>query len=84
MLLVRTKVFMELIEKVTKVDLENKQLHKDLQELKQAVVLLKKKDGATASKEEDEDENMSDLIHEIMHGVPDNLTGKVRLTDGTE
>ena len=82
MLLVRTKVFMELIERITKAEIENKNLQKEIQTVRQEVALLKKKDGATTNATEEED--LSSLVHEIMHGIPDKLTGKVRLTDGTE
>lgn len=85
MLLVRTKVFMELIERITRVELENKQLHKEIQAVRQEIALLKKKDDAKPQIGEDENEDdLSSLVHEIMHGVPDKITGKVKLTDGTE
>lgn len=86
MLLVRTKVFMELIERIKDAENENEKLRNELQLVKQDVAKLKIKNAVSgnANNDDDDGEDLSGLVAEIMHGIPDKMTGKVRLTDGTE
>ena len=86
MLLVRTKVFMELIERIKDAENENAKLRNELQLVKQDVAKLKIKNAVigNANNDDDDGEDLSGLVVEIMHGIPDKMTGKVRLTDGTE
>ena len=85
MLLVRTKVFMELIERIKDAENENAKLRNELQLVKQDVAKLKIKNAVSgnANNDDDDGEVLSSFIAEIMSGIPD-VTGKVRLTDGTE
>lgn len=72
---VNSKQFQELIERLVRVEMQNKALEKRIER-------LEKNPLDNAPQEEDEGYDAKALFDELMNGVPDKETGKVRWTDG--
>jgi hypothetical protein len=72
---VNSKQFQELIERLIRVETKNEALEK-------RIAVLEKNPPNNATKEEDEGYDAKALFNELLNGVPDKETGKVRWTDG--
>ncbi len=72
---VNSKQFQELIERLVRVEMQNKALEK-------RIAVLEKNPPNTATNEDVEGYDAKALFDELMNGVPDKETGKVRWTDG--
>ena len=81
---VDSKTFMELVEKMTRMEceykLEIKRLQERVETLEKRPIAVQEDDGINARKNPD----MHTIYDELMNGVVDNELGRVKLTDGTD
>lgn len=76
---VSSKTFMELVERMTKMQMEIETLKERVKTLENRPIIVDKTDDKNR-----EEFDMNRIFDEVVNGVPDRVTGKVRLTDGTD
>ena len=81
---VSSKTFMELVEKMTRMDmaykLEIKRLEERIETLEKRPILAQEEESVNARKNPD----MHTIYDELVNGIVDDKLGRVRLTDGTD
>ena len=81
---VSSKTFMELVEKMTRMEceykLEIKRLQERVETLEKRPIAVQEDEGVNARKNPD----MYTIYDELMNGVVDRELGRVKLTDGTD
>lgn len=81
---ISSKTFMELVEKVTRMELEHKheikRLNERIETLEKRPIILQEDQHINEKKNPD----MHTIYDELMNGVVDDSIGRVRLTDGTD
>lgn len=83
-MVVDSKTFMELVEKVTRMEimqkLEVERLEKRIETLEKRPIVAYQEDDANERKTPD----MDTIYDELVNGVVDTKLGRVKLTDGTD
>lgn len=77
---VDSKTFMELVAKVTRLEIENERLEKRIETLEKRPIVVQEEEGVNARKNPD----MHTIYDELVNGIVDDKLGRVRLTDGTD
>ena len=77
---VSSKTFMELVERMTRLEVENQRLKERIETLEKRPIAVTEEEGINARKNPD----MNTIYDELMNGVVDNELGRVKLTDGTD
>ena len=77
---VSDKVFMELVERMTVMELRLKQDEERIKTLEDRPIIVDSTENPNGRKTYD----MNEIYDELVNGVPDSSLGRVRLTDGTD
>ena len=77
---VDSKTFMELVAKVTRLELEKERLEKRIETLEKRPIMVQAEEGVNERKKPD----MHTIYDELVNGVVDDKLGRVKLTDGTD
>lgn len=77
---VNSKTFMELVERMTVMELRIKQQDERIKTLEDRPIIVDAKEQPNGRKSYD----MNEIYDDLMNGVKDEQLGRVRLTDGTD
>ena len=77
---VDSKTFMELVERMTIMELRIKKQDERIKTLENRPIMVDSKVEPNGRKTYD----MNEIYDELVNGVPDSSLGRVRLTDGTD
>ena len=78
------KDLIELVTRITQLECDNRALKAEVAELRQ-IIQAEKSTQTESEKEQKKDYNPSEVLDELMNGVPDEKLGRVRWTkDGRE
>lgn len=79
---ISAKAFMELIDRINHNEQRVRELEHKIEAINSCPIVLEKKSDTGANTENEY--NASELINELMNGVPNAETGKVVWTDGRD
>lgn len=77
---VGSRTFMELVERMTVMELRIKQQDEQIKTLENRSIIVDAKEEPNGRKTYD----MNEIYDDLMNGVKDEKLGRVRLTDGTD
>ena len=77
---VSSKTFMELVERMTVMELRLKRAEERIKTLENRPIIVDAKEEPNGRKSYD----MNEIYDDLMNGVKDEKLGRVRLTDGTD
>lgn len=80
---INAQVFMELVQRIERMDAEHKT---EVRQLKERIEALEKRPIAVSSKDDADESSkeMMKLFTEMTHGTKDELSGRVVYTDGRD